>query len=221
VVFDGEILIRSGQGKGRNALVAVDPRWLYDTAQRSDFAGDMEDWTYFGCRGVERIPHPSQPGRHVMQVAKTSADWPAGAVWNFPNGCSGTLSLRLQLRPGFRGANIALTDHYSVPWDKEDLWHSLWNLPIDEQGLLLGKQKLAPNRWYELKVEWNVGTRAAKVSLNNRRVASLPLRRETTGANYLRIRSTAAGADPAGFLVESVEAEVSPTELRLKKAKTQ
>ena len=82
-----------------------------------------------------------------MQVAKTSADWPAGAVWNFPNGRSGTLSLRLQLRPGFRGANIALTDHYSVPWDKEDLWYSLWNLPIDEKGFLLGKQKLAPNAW--------------------------------------------------------------------------
>lgn len=207
-VFDGEILIRSGQGKGRNALVAVDPRWLYETAQRSDFAEDMEDWTYFGCRGVERIPHPSQPGRHVMQVAKTSADWPAGAVWNYPNGRSGTLSLRLQLRPGFRGANIALTDHYSVPWDKEDLWYSLWNLPIDEKGLLLGKQKLAPNRWHELKVEWNVGTRAAKVSLNNRRVASLPLRRETTGANYLRIRSTAAGTDPAGMLVESAEVRI-------------
>jgi hypothetical protein len=101
------------------------------------------------------------------------------------------------------GANLALADHYSVAWDKEDYLYSLWNVPIDEQGRLLGKEALAPNRWHDLTIEWNVTSRVAKVSLNKKRIASLPLRRETTGANYLRIRSTAVGADPAGLLVES------------------
>jgi hypothetical protein len=206
--FDGEVLIRSGQGQGRSALVALDPQWLYDTTQRTDFGQGIEDWTYFGCRGVERIAHPDQPGQYVLQVAKTSPDWPAGAVWSFPNGQGGTLSLRFQLRPGFCGANLALADHYSVPWDKEDVFYSLWNFPIDGQCKLLGRKALVPGRWYELKVEWSVAARAAKLSLDGRRVATLPLRRETSGANYLRLRSTAAGADPAGLLVEAVAVDI-------------
>ena len=39
-----------------------------------------------------------------------------------------------------------------------------------------------------------------------KKVATLPLRKETAGANYLRIRSTAPETDDAGMLVESVEA---------------
>ncbi len=207
-VFGGEVIIRSGQGKGRNALVALDPKWLYETTARSDFANDLEDWTFFGSKGVARIPHPDQPGRHVMQVTKSSADWPAGAVWNFPNGRSGTLTLKFQVRSGFRGANLSLADHYSVPWDKEDHFYSLWNLPIDAQSRLLGSEPVAANRWHTLNVAWSVASRTARVTLDGRQVATLPLRRETTGANYLRIRSTAAEPGPGGLLVESVDVTV-------------
>jgi hypothetical protein len=38
---------------------------------------------------------------------------------------------------------------------------------------------------------------------------SLPLRKETAGANYLRIHSTAPETDDAGMLVESVEVQVA------------
>ncbi len=208
-VFDGEILIRSGQGKGRNALVALDPRWLYETSQRSDFASGLEDWTYFGCQGVERIAHPDKPGSHVLQIAKPSAAWPAGAVWNFPNGRSGTLTLGFQLRSGFRGANLALADHYSVPWDKEDHLYSLWNVPINAQARLLDAAPVAANQWHTLKVAWSLAKRSAQVSLNGKKIATLPLRKETAGANYLRIRSTAPETDAAGMLVESVEVKVA------------
>jgi hypothetical protein len=207
--YDNEILIRSGQGKGRHALVALDPQWLYATAQRSEFTSGLEDWTYFGCQGVERIAHPDQPGRFVLQIAKTSAAWPAGAVWNFPNGRAGTLAMRFQLRAGFRGANLALADHYSVPWDKEDHFYSLWNLPIDAQARLLGATPLVRNQWHTLQVAWSLATRSAQVSLDGKRVATLPLRKETAGANYLRIRSTAAEDDAAGMLVESVEVQIA------------
>ncbi len=208
-VFDGEILIRSGQGKGRHALVALDPRWLYETSHRSDFSRDLEDWTYFGTKGVERVPHPDQPGRHVLQVAKTHAAWPAGAAWNFPNGVSGTLTVRFQLRPGFRGANLALASHYSVPWDKEDHVHAAWNLPIDGAGRLLGRTPVSSGSWRTLQVTWSMALRSAQVWLDGRHAGRLPLRTESPGVNYFRIRATAAEPDPAGMLVESVEASVA------------
>ena len=144
-----------------------------------------------------------------MHIAKSSADWPAGAVWNFPNGLSGKLTLKFQVRSGFRGVNLALADHYSVPWDKEDHFYSLWNLPIDAQSRLLGTQPLTPGEWHTLEITWSVPTRAAHVSLNGKRVTTLPLRHETIGANYLRIRSTSLEPDPAGLMVESAEVTIT------------
>jgi len=195
--FDGELLIRSGQGKGRTALVSLDPGWLYETEQRSDFRNGLEDWTHFGTKGVELAPHPDRGGEHVLQVARTSAEWPAGAVWNFPNGLTGTLTVRLRTQPGFRGANLALTDHYSVPWDKEDHLNSLWNIVLEPSTL-------TPGAWRTITVDWSVPRRSARIAFDGKPGPPVPIRRETAGANYFRVRSTAEGADPAGLLIEWV-----------------
>jgi hypothetical protein len=40
-------------------------------------------------------------------------------------------------------------------------------------------------------------------------IATLPLRKETAGANYLRIRSTAPETAAAGMFVESVEVQIA------------
>lgn len=203
------ILISSGQGAGRARLLAFDARWLTEPGQRTDFSQGLDDWTYFGCRGVERVAHPDKRGRFALKLARTDPAWPAGAVWNFPNQASGRLLLRLKLNAGFQGANIALTDHYSPPWDKEDALDSLYNMPIDARGRLLGTATLIPGRWYNLEVRWSGLTRQAAVLLNGRRLAVIAQRRDTAGANYLRVRSTASGADQAGMLLESVETGVA------------
>src|SRR5262249_26970009 len=98
----------------------LDTAWLYETAQRDDFSRGLEDWSAFGIRGVDLAPHPTKPGRRVLQVRKTDAGWPSGAVWNFPSGAAGRVRLRLLAKPGFSGARIGLTDHFSVPFDELD-----------------------------------------------------------------------------------------------------
>jgi hypothetical protein len=45
--------------------------------------------------------------------------------------------------------------------------------------------------------------------VDGRSTGVLPLLRETAGVCYLRLRSTAEQTDNAGFLVESVEADIS------------
>jgi len=80
---------------------------------------------------------------------------------------------------------------------------------IEGGGLLPGGARLQPIRWHELGLEWRRATRQCRVQLDGREIGTLPLRRETTGACYLRLRATAQEANPAGLLVESVEVEVS------------
>ena len=148
-------------------------------------------------------------GAQVLQIRKPEAIWSAAAVRNFPLGKKGRLSLRFSRRPGSKGILIALTDHFSPPFDKEDHIHSLYSLSIDEEGKLGGRTRLESDRWYNLTLEWDNEKRRCTVRLDKKEVAVLPLLKETLGANYLRIRSTEEDTDEAGLLIESLEVDVS------------
>jgi hypothetical protein len=113
------------------------------------------------------------------------------------------------LRPGFKSANIGLTDHFSVPFDDEDRFHNLFNLSIDEGGRLAEAIKLETGRWYGLELQWDISRRDCRVIVDGRQVAVVPQNHHGDGASYLRLRSTAPDKDEAGMLIEYVEADVS------------
>ena len=215
---EGKIIFTTGQGPGRNFCVLLDPAWLYETHQQDNFSTGLEDWSIFGTKGVEIAPHLSKEDTQVLRIRKTHEDWPAAAVWNFPSGVKGNLSLRLLLNPGFDGAVIGITDHFSVPFDQEDRFYNLFNLQISNviareakqsDGQIAKEIKLATGRWHTIEFNWDCTKRQCNVSLDGRQALVLPQLRETDGACYLRLRSTAERVDNAGFLVEYVEANLS------------
>lgn len=193
-------------------LLHLDPAWLYETKRRSDFSNGLDDWSTFGTKGVDLTPHPQREGARVLRLRKPETAWPAAAVWNFPAGRKGSLSLRLQIKPGFRGAAVGLTDHFSVPFDPQDKIYNLFNLEIGPNGRLANGEGLAPGRWHQLKLDWDTATSECRLILDGRRIGRLPLTRMSPwGVSYLRLRSTAESTDDAGLLVESVDADVSPS----------
>jgi BNR repeat-like domain len=208
VTREGKILLRTGQGQGRNFLLLVDPDWVYETHQRSDLSSDLDRWSMFATRGVELTDLAGNLKHQALAIRKTDADWPAAAVWNFPMGAKGQLRLRLMLRDGFQGALIGLTDHYSAPFDAEDQFFNLYNFRIGAGGQLARGGKLALDHWLTLEAQWDTSRRNAHVFVDGRPVAILPLLRDSYGACYLRIRSTAP-KDEAGLLVDSVDADTS------------
>lgn len=205
---DGRVIFTTGQGGSVRLLtIVLDPTWLYETVRREDFSEGLAGWSSFGTRGVEVVPHPERPGAQVLRIRKPDPDWPATAVWNFPIGKRGRLSLRLLLKPGFKGLRIGITDHFSVPYDLEDYLHNVYALEIAGEGRL-ADQRLDFGRWYELRIEWDVLERKARVFLDGREATVLPLMRQSEGICYLRLSSTAEELDEAGFLIETVEADV-------------
>jgi BNR repeat-like domain len=208
---DGKVLIHTGQGKGRNALVLLDPRCLYETHQSTDFTKGLKDWSVFGTEGVKLVPCPDNPGTRVLSVRKTEADWPAGAVWNFPSGLKGRLQLRFMLRSGFQGLLLGLTDHFSPPFDQQDQYFNLFDLPSRSTFELPNGTRIEPNRWHSLELKWDCAKRECRVILDGREVTTLPLLRETTGVSYLRLRSTAGQKDQAGTLIKSAQVDVVPS----------
>ena len=208
-VNDGKVITTTGLPSPHFNL-AVDPAWLYETSQRDDFTNGLDDWTAFGVRGVEVVSHPRKPGAKALSVRKTDSEWPSGAVWNFPSGLRGRLRMRLMLKEGFGGARFGITDHYSVPFDNLEQFHNLHNLAIEPNGGIAPGKRLIPGRWHDIEFNWDAGKRQCRVLLDGRPAITLPQIRETLGANYLRVRSTAETVDNAGLLIESVDANVSP-----------
>jgi hypothetical protein len=197
-------------GSGGYYLLHVYPEWLLETRRRADFARGFADWSTFGTRGAEAADHPERPGARVLRLTKPERDWPAGAVWNFPSGTAGRVRLRLQIRPGFAGGAIGLTDHFSVPFDFEDAVYNLYHLAVGPDGRLPGGARLEPGRWHDLELDWNTSAGQCRVRVDGRQVARLAQTRETAGVCYLRLRSTADSTDTAGLLVEAAEADVTP-----------
>ena len=104
---------------------------------------------------------------------------------------------------------VALTDHFSVPFDEQDRFHSLYNLFIGADHKLAGLHRLEPKRWYTLVLDLDCSRRECRVLLDGRQITVLLLLKETLGVNYLRLRFIEAGSDPSGILVESVKLDVS------------
>jgi hypothetical protein len=205
----GEIITPlSVGGTGGMWLMRFNPEWLYETARKMDFSSKTKAWSDFGTKGVEVVAHPDKPGTSVLQMRLPEADWPSAAVWNFQNGTNGRVKIRLKLNPGFAGARIGLTDHFSVPFDPEDQNHNLFNLRIQPDGKL-GQSTLTLAQWHTLELDWNCAKQECRVSVDGRIVETLPMQRQTGGVNYIRFRLTADTTDKAGLLIESVDASLS------------
>jgi hypothetical protein len=205
----GKVLFTTGLHDPRQFNAVLDPAWLNETSQREDFARGLEEWSAFGVKGIEVVPHPDRPGARVLSVRKPAADWPSGAVWNFPSGVSGRLRLRLMLRPSCRGARIGLTDHFSVPFDDLDALYNVYELVIGADGRVGEQVKLDAGRWHDVELAWERSKRACRVRVDGQFAVVLPQSRETAGVNYLRLHPLADEIDEAGFLVQSVEVSVT------------
>jgi hypothetical protein len=211
VTADGAVLVCTGQGEGRTILARLAPEYLQETVQRTDFTDSLEDWSVFGTRGVGLAPHPEQRATQVLRLQRVDPEFPAAAVWNFPLGHTGHLRLRLRFEPGTQGLLLGLTDHFSTPFDEEDLLNAVFAallLPADD---LAGGMRVEPDRWHELVLAWNQAGSACAIRLDHATIASLPRLRHGEGVCYLRLRTVATMPEAGGVLLESVEADVSPS----------
>ncbi len=218
---DGKVLVVTGQGSGRRHALLVDPAWFCETHTRDDFSAGLDGWCVFKAfgpakywwrdrvQGARLIDHPAKTGAKVLQVRRPDDKDGDGAVWNFPAGRQGTLTVRLLIQPGFGGGSVALADRFIQPNDDVGEKKVLVTLPIRADGELPGGTKLEPGQWQTVKLRWDIGKTECEVTVDGKPACTLPMSKETTaGPSYVRLRSTAQTADTAGLLVESVEAAV-------------
>ena len=206
---DGHVLFSNWVESGRDRTFRLlDPLWLNETKQSSDFSRGLEDWSTFGSKGVELEPDPEDGNVKALSIRKAEESWPAGAVWNFPIGHEGQLTMRIRLRKGFGGTLVGLTDHFSVPWDLEDQFNNVFNLPITADGSISPTFKLSPDRWYSVIFAWDTTLRKCRILIDGRSVKTVEDNRRSSGINYLRLRSVSEQSD-TGLLIDSIKVDVS------------
>ena len=223
----GKVILVTGQGEGRIGVVRVDPEWFTETRQHERFEDGLGEWSVFGCRGValEEDPEPPEPsdtsvtstspqkpvgGKKVLNLSRDHLDWPAVAVWNFPMGSSGSLSLDLRIGSGFGTATIMLTDHYSVPFDPEDIYFASYLLEIGTKHTMNSGVAFDVDRWQRIELRWECADMTCAIKVDNQLAGSIRGRHLVEGVCYLRIRANGAVGSGPGLWVRNLSAKIYP-----------
>jgi len=218
---DGQVIVMCGQGRAGGTII-FDPDWLLATHAEDDFAAGLGAWSvfkHFGpaenwwrdrTQGPVLIDHPDSPGAKALHIRRPDEKAGDGAVYNFPMGRSGVLTLRLKLQSGFGGAAIALMDRFFNPTDERGETEAPFTLNIRPDGHISLAGRLQMDTWYTLTFEWDLAARTCVVFVDGAPMVYLKQAyREPMGINYVRIRSTAEDVDSAGMLIESVSVDVN------------
>lgn len=218
---DGKVLVMTGQGRA-GATFIFDPDWLLETEAENTFENGLEDWSVFKpfgpaegwwrdrVQGAELVDHPDKEGAKALWIRRPDAKDGDGAVWNFPLGVSGEVTLRLKIQEGFGGARIALMDRFFDPADPAGDIEAPFTLDIAPDGHISIADKLTPGQWHTLKFAWSLPERTCVVSVDGEETVWIgQAYREPLGVNYVRLRSLSEAVDSQGLLLESVSARVA------------
>jgi hypothetical protein len=228
----GKILAAIGQHPLHRVLVIFDADWLSEKKCESSFANGLEDWSVqkyiaglrghaaFGRKpGGTLVDDPDEPGKRILRIRRpndpslfTEND---GAVWNFPAGKAGALTVRIRLEIGGQGGRISLLDRWMNPIDFASEGFAMFNLKVAGDGTAGSSMRFVPGKWHDLRFEWigvdDLMTGLCQLFLDGQRTGmTLPLNRPSVnGINYVHFMSIAEAEDEAGFLVASVSATVA------------
>jgi hypothetical protein len=220
---DGKVVLCTGQGEARRAILIFDPDWLLATHHEDDFSNGLDGWcafTEFGepespvfrdrSHGPQLIDHPLIAGKKALHIRRPQDKPGDGAVWSFPVATQGSLNVNLLLNEGFGGANLALCDRFYNPGDYDGERFAMFGLPIDSRGTLLNHGPLEFGKSHTLEFSWDLAKRQCDVSIDGKRAITLPmLNAANKGLSYLRIRSVAEATDSAGLLIERVSMDLN------------
>jgi len=161
----------------------------------------------------------------VLRLRKPNPEVAAGASLNFPFGQNGHLTIKLLLQPGFQGARICLTDHFTWPHYAED---GRFGISIGADGQIsvgtgegaAGEKKesqceftptdvtLETRKWYTLGFAWDCENETGRLTVDGKPVAELPQLSPAPGVCYLRLWSAAEQTDRAGLVADEVSVNV-------------
>ena len=177
----GKIVVASGQGEGKRAIIAFDPRWLEETAAFADSSDGPSHWTAYGGGGLVSVAVTGKSSDAPLGVAARK-DAAGGASWNFPMAAAGAISFSLESAASISAIKITLNDHFTRVDDSKAAENAVFTLPLEPAT---GERKV--------RVRWGAetGVSMASLEIDGREAGSVAARRHAQfGVNYLRLDFT-------------------------------
>ena len=181
---DGKILVTSGQGEGKRALLLFDPGWLTETKQTDDLTTGPVLWTQYGDEGLSVEHDPKTQNQHLVIPMKSSGL--CGASWNFPACTRGTLTLRLWIPSEASEVSLGFNDHFNRIDDLKG---------AEFQFARLDLKDLPRDTWNDLHIDLKLHHPDKKVTLtpNGGPILRPKSYRPVMGpCNYLRLQARSA-----------------------------
>jgi hypothetical protein len=178
----GKVVVVSGQGEGKRAILMFDPGWLEEAGARNDLDLGPVEWTQYGDEGlqVER----RDDGTATLAIPLKSSGL-CGALWNFPIADTGEIRLRLQVPAGASAVRICLNDHFNRIDDRKAAEHAVFTIDWDRIA-----SPAAEARWQAVALKWRNAERAGvvEIEIDGRPAGRIDARRPAQfGVNYLRV----------------------------------
>lgn len=217
----GKVIVMTGQGRA-GGTVLFEPDWLQEKEAACDFSHGLDDWSVFKpfgpadywwrdrVQGAQLIEHPDKDGAKVLHLRRPDEKDGDGAVWNFPMGRAGELTLTMLLQEGFGRTTISLLDRFFDPTDTRAAVEAPFTLEIEPDGAIALRQPPLPiGTWFTLTFRWDLEERTCVVAVDGEdRVWLNQAYREPLGVNYVHLRNTGPANTAAGTLISSVNARI-------------
>jgi hypothetical protein len=176
----GKVVVASGQGEGKRAILMFDPAWLEETTVRDDLAAGPTLWTQYGDDGLT-VENVAGGGRAVAIPLKSSGL--CGALWNFPGTAHGELTFRLWLPRETKSLRLALNDHFNRSDDVRAAAHAVFELDWTNGAPSAGA-------WHDVALRWSNATSEGElnITVDGHPAGRIAARRPAQfGLNYLRV----------------------------------
>jgi hypothetical protein len=217
---ENQLVVLSGQGTGGRNPILIDPDWICETNAHTDFSTGLDDcsvykhygpakrWWRARAVGCQVVENPQEPSQKSVLLRKPDELPPDSLVWNFPNGWSGSLSTRIWIQQGCLGGSIALNDRMLDPSNDDGERLAIHRIAFGDDARI-GSVPLENNRWYDVRIKWDLSQSYAELFIDDRLVEKIPLLNPTlNGISYVRFRSNTNAIDPSGFLIDNIHVSV-------------
>ena len=196
----GKVVVASGQGEGKRAILMFDPRWLEETEARNDLSVGPVEWTQYGDDGLQG--ETLADGKRALAIPLKSTGL-CGALWNFPLAATGELSFRIQVPVTASALKLSLNDHFTRIDDRRASEHAVATMGLDE---LLPRER-DPERWLDVRVNWSQAGTGGEVELTIDGQSAGRIARQRPaqlGVNYLRVEFRASSDQGRVLLADAV-----------------
>ncbi len=211
----GRLVVSLGQHPLHRAIVMFDADWLNETERFCDFSDGLAQWSVFnyfegivGHCGYNRLSGCELNNKMQLEVKYINNDslvsGQAGALWNFPAFRKGELTTSLAFNDANGKATILLNDRWFNPSDTTARHFAPFALEISA-----AKLKLKPNKFYTLRLEWDIDAKKtqAKLYIDNKKRLQVPLKNQSLhGLSYVHFLSESSTEDQ-GYRIDWIKAE--------------